>query len=157
MNLQGNFRVIAARAQVWEALNHPDTLRRCTPGCKRMIVNADGGYDTDLEVGIGAIKGRFSGTIAIKDQVPGSQYRLAVQASGSAGFLNAEGVVELMEDGVATRIEYSGSVQVGGLIASVGQRMVDSVAKRLVSQFFQSFEKLLLEGIPMGDRDAQQS
>ena len=151
MNLQGSHRVPAPRQQVWEALNRADLLRRSTPGCKRLVVNAGGSYDTELEVGVGAIKGRFSGTIEIQDRVPGSQYHLAVSASGSAGFLKAEGVVDLLDEGGATRIEYSGQAQVGGPIASVGQRMVDSVARRLVGQFFQSFEKVMLEDIPCDD------
>ena len=115
------------------------------PGCKRLVVNAAGGYDADLEVGVGAIKGQFTGTINIKDHVPGSQYKLAVSASGNAGFLNAEGLVELKEEGDATVIEYSGEAKVGGPIASVGQRMVEGVAKRLVAQFFRSFEEAMID------------
>jgi carbon monoxide dehydrogenase subunit G len=118
-------------------------LRRCTPGCKHLVVAAEGVYDTALEIGIGSIKGRFSGKIEIRDQVPGSQYKLAVSASGSAGFLNAQGVVDLKDAGAETLIEYSGQAQVGGPIAGVGQRMVDGVAKRLVAQFFACFAKAL--------------
>jgi uncharacterized protein len=140
MNLQGSHRVEAPCAQVWNALNRPEILRQATPGCKRLVVNARGGYDTELEVGVGAVKGRFTGTIEIQDRVPGSQYYLAVSASGNTGFLIADGVVELREDGHGTAIEYSGRAQVGGLIASVGQRMVEGVAKRLVGQFFRNFE-----------------
>ena len=145
MKLEGNRRISAARQQVWEALNRPEVLRRCTPGCQRLVVNAAGGYDTEIEIVLGAIKGRFTGKIEIKDRVPGSQYRLAVSASGSTGFLNAEGVVDLREEAGETRIEYTGHAEVGGPIAGVGQRMMDSVAKRLVAQFFETLEKALSE------------
>jgi carbon monoxide dehydrogenase subunit G len=143
MNLQGSYSVRAPRERVWDALSDPEALRRCTPGCKQLTAVADGTYDAVLEIGIGSIKGRFSGKIEIADRVAGSQYRLAVSAGGSAGFLNAEGVVDLKDAGGDTLIEYSGQAQVGGAIASVGQRMVEGVAKRLVGQFFDCFGKLV--------------
>ena len=143
MNLQGSHKVKAPQDRVWKALSDPDVLRRCTPGCKQLVAVAEGAYDTVLEIGIGAIKGRFSGKIEITDRVAGSQYKLAVSASGSAGFLNAEGVVDLKDADGETLIEYSGQAQVGGPIAGVGQRMVDGVAKRLVGQFFQCFASAL--------------
>jgi carbon monoxide dehydrogenase subunit G len=145
MDLKGTQVVAAPRARVWEALNHPDMLRRCTPGCKRLQVSADGGYDTQMELRIGAVQGRFVGKIDVKDSVPGSQYLLKVSASGSTGFLNAEGVVNLEESGSGTRVDYSGTAQIGGAIAGVGQRMADTVARRLVQQFFECFEKALSE------------
>ena len=148
MNLQGSYEVAAPRQRVWEALNHPDVLRRCTPGCQRLVVNANGGYDTDLEVSVGAIKGRFAGKIEVKDRLPGARYQLAVSASGSAGFLNASGIIDLVEASGKTLVHYSGDAQVGGPIASVGQRMVDGVARRLVAQFFNCFAKAMLEGAP---------
>ena len=152
MKLHGSHRVQAPREQVWEALNHPDVLRRATPGCKRLTVNEKGGYDTELEVGVGAIKGRFNGKIEIKDRLPGSRYELAVSATGSTGFLNAEGIVDLIPEGDATRIEYTGHAEIGGPIAGVGQRIADSVAKRLVAQFFQTFEKIMLGEDPQDTR-----
>jgi hypothetical protein len=148
MTLKGSHTVKAPCEKVWEALNRPEILRRSTPGCKRLAVNAAGGYDTELEVGVGAIKGRFTGTIEIRDRVPGTQYLLAVSATGSTGFLNANGSVVLKEENGGTVIAYSGQAQVGGPIASVGQRMVEGVAKRLVVQFFRNFEEALInEGL----------
>ena len=144
MNLQGSHRVNVRRELVWEALNRPEVLQQATPGCKRMSTNEHGGYNTEFEVSIGAVKGRFTGTIEIKDRVPGSQCHLVVSASGNAGFLNADGVVELKEDNSGTIIEYSGQARVGGLIASVGQRLVDGVAKRLLTQFFRNFEDAVM-------------
>lgn len=148
MKLQGSHTVPAPRQQVWEALNDPAMLQRCTPGCRRMVVNAAGGYDTELELNLGAIKGRFGGTIEIRDRVPGSRYSLAVSARGPAGFLNAAGDVELKEMDGATRIEFSGQAQTGGTIAGIGQRVMDSAARRLVAQFFECFVKALTEPRP---------
>ena len=145
MNVKGNYRVKAPRQQVWEALNRPDLLRRCTPGCKQLEAGEDGAFDVLLEVGIGSVKGRYVGKIQITDRVPGSRYKLAVSGNGTTGILNAEGVIELEDADGDTLIEYSGQARVGGPIAGVGQRVMDGVSKLLVGQFFRCFEKAMLE------------
>lgn len=145
MNLKGSQKVGAPRDRVWEALNDPDVLRQCTPGCQQMVLSEDGSYDVVMEVGIAAVKGRYTGKIKMTDRIPGSQYKLAVNGSGSAGFMNAEGLIQLKELGDETMIEYSGQAHVGGLIAGVGQRIVEGVAKHLVGQFFKCFERAVLK------------
>ena len=148
MNLKGTHRFKAKQDRVWESLNDPEVLRQCTPGCRQMTPAADGSndsYDVLMEVGIAAVKGRYTGTIRITDRVPGTQYKLAVTGTGSVGFLNAEGVIRLETLGEETLIEYSGQAQVGGLIAGVGQRIMGGVAKQLVGQFFQCLEKNVLK------------
>ena len=148
MNLKGTHRFKAKQDRVWESLNDPEVLRQCTPGCRQMTPAADGSndsYDVLMEVGIAAVKGRYTGTIRITDRVPGTQYKLAVTGTGSVGFLNAEGVIRLEALGEETLIEYSGQAQVGGLIAGVGQRIMGGVAKQLVGQFFQCLEKNVLK------------
>ncbi len=150
MNLQGTVQVKVPRDRVWEALNDPSVLEQCTPGCKQMTLAEDGSYDVLLEVGIASIKGRYTGKIRISDRIPGTQYKLAVTGKGAPGFLNAEGILRLEEQGAETRIEYSGQAQVGGLIAGVGQRIMGAVAKQLVGQFFKSFERLVVQSAKGG-------
>ncbi len=145
MNLEGTHRMKAKRERVWAFLNDPEVLRQCSPGCQQMIPAADNSYDVLMEIGIGAVKGRYTGKIQITDRIPGTQYKIAVTGNGSAGFLSAEGVIRLEEVGEETLIEYSGQAQVGGLIAGVGQRIMAGVAKQLVGQFFQCLEKALLQ------------
>ncbi len=148
MNLKGTHRMKAKRERVWVFLNDPEVLRQCSPGCQQMTPAADGSndsYDVLMEVGIGAVKGRYTGKIQITDRIPGTQYKLAVTGNGSAGFLSAEGVIRLEEVGEETLIEYSGQAQVGGLIAGVGQRIMAGVAKQMVGQFFQCLEKAVLK------------
>ena len=148
MNLKGTHRFKAKQDRVWESLNDPEVLRQCTPGCQQMTPAADGSndsYDVLMEVGIAAVKGRYTGTIRITDRIPGTQYKLAVTGTGSVGFLNAEGVIRLEALGEETLIEYSGQVQVGGLIAGVGQRIMGGVAKQMAKQFFQCLEKTVLK------------
>ena len=150
MNLQGTVQVKAPRDRVWEALNDANVLEQCTPGCKQMTRTEDGSYDVLLEVGIASVKGRYTGKIRISDRIPGTQYKLAVTEKSAPGFLNAEGILRLEEQGEETRIEYSGQANVGGLIAGVGQRIMGGVAKQLVRQFFQSFERLVVQSAEGG-------
>ncbi|MBI4464275.1 MAG: carbon monoxide dehydrogenase subunit G [Acidobacteria bacterium] len=148
MELKGTYRVKASRERVWAALNDPAVLRQCAPGCKRIEPAGDDTYDVLLEVGIAAVKGKYSGKIKLSDIIPPVQYKLAVTGSGSAGFVNAEGLLRLQEAGSETVIEYSGKAQVGGLIAGIGQRVVEGVAKYLVGPFFQSLEAALAQPTP---------
>ena len=141
MKLQGTYQMKVTKDRVWEALNDPKVLRQCTPGCQQMVPAEDDSYDVLMEVGIAAVKGRYTGKIRISDRIPGTQYKLAVTGKGSVGFLSAEGVIRLEEQGEETRIEYSGQAQVGGPVAGVGQRIMGSVTKQLVRQFFQCLEK----------------
>ncbi|MBI4442046.1 MAG: carbon monoxide dehydrogenase subunit G [Acidobacteria bacterium] len=148
MDLKGTHHVKAPRDRVWAVLNDPAVIQQCTPGCKRMEPSADGSFDVLLEVGIAAIKGQYSGKIRITDAVPPNQYKLAVSGNGSTGFVHAEGLIQLQVAGEETLIEYSGKAQVGGLIAGVGQRVVEGVAKYLVGQFFQSLDSALASSEP---------
>lgn len=140
MNLSGTCQLKVSREQVWKALNDPEVLRRCTPGCKEMRPTGEDSYDVRMEVGVGSVKGRYTGKIQISDRVPGQQYKLALTGTGSAGFVKAEGVIQLSDEGEETRIEYSGQAHVGGPVAGVGQRVMEGTAKFLVGQFFKCVE-----------------
>ena len=144
MKLTGSHKLKVRRDQVWEALNNPEVLRQCTPGCKEMSLTADDSFAVLMEVGVGSIKGRYTGKIQISDRVPGQQYRLAVSGTGSAGFVNAEGLIQLKDEGEETMVEYSGRALVGGPVAGVGQRVMEGVAKFIVGQFFKCFEAAIL-------------
>jgi len=144
MTIHGACHLKAARERIWDALNDPDILRRCTPGCKEFAPTGESSYAVRLEVGVGSVKGRYKGKIEITNRVPGREYRLAVHGTGNAGFVNAEGVILLNDEGDDTRIEYSGQAHVGGPIAGVGQRVMEGAAKFLVGQFFQCLEAALL-------------
>src|SRR3990167_936396 len=114
MNLNGTYQLKIPRQQVWEALNDPEILRRCTPGCKEFAPTGENSYAVLLEVGVGSVKGRYRGKIEITNRVPGREYRLAMQGAGNTGFVNADGVIQLNAEGDETRIEYSGVANAGG-------------------------------------------
>jgi len=153
MKLTGTHQLKAPREKVWEALNDQEILRQCTPGCKQLTLAAGDesivsnvSYDVLMDVGVGSIKGSYAGKIQITDQIPGAQCKLTVSASGSTGFLRAEGIVQLDDSGEGTLVDYFGQAQVGGTIAGVGQRVIEGVAKLLVGQFFKCFETTVLKG-----------
>jgi len=149
MKLTGTYKLKASRNRIWEALNDPEVLRQCTPGCKRLAPVADDppntSYEVLMEIGVASVKGTYTGKIQIADRIPGSQYKLIVTGNGNSGFVRAEGVVQLQDDGEDTLIDYFGQAQVGGTIAGVGQRVIEGIAKLLVGQFFKCFETAVLK------------
>lgn len=143
MNLKGTYRLKGSREQVWTALNDPQVLRRCTPGCKQMVAVTEDCFDVVIEIGIAAIKGHYTGQIKISDRVPNQGYTLAVSGTGTAGFMNASGALQLGGQENQTLIEYAGEANVGGVVAGVGQRVMEGVARLLVGQFFKCLESVL--------------
>ena len=106
-----------------------------------MELAGEDSYNAVLKIGIGALKGAFSGHVRLQDKQPPSQYKLAVEGKGGLGFLKGEGLIRLEESGAGTNVSYSGEVQIGGLIASVGQRMLQGFAQQNISRFFSCLAK----------------
>ncbi|MHB8653928.1 MAG: SRPBCC family protein [Terriglobia bacterium] len=141
MKLEGAYTIHAPREIVWKQLLNPDVLARSIPGCEKLEPNPDGSYNAELKMGIAMVRGTYRGRVEILDQVPPKHFRMKVEGQGSGGFLKGEGTLTLTESGSETMISYTGEAQVGGLFASVGQRMILSAARQVVEQFFQAFEK----------------
>jgi len=116
-------------------------LARTIPGCEKLEPNPDGSYNAELKMGIAMVRGTYRGRVEILDQVPPEHFRMKLDGQGSGGFLKGEGTLTLAESGGETLISYTGEAQVGGLFASVGQRMILSAARQIVEQFFQDFAK----------------
>ncbi len=139
MKIEGSYTVQAPRDAVWQRLMDPASLARALPGCEKLEPNADGSYTAQLNVGVAAIRGNYTGRIEILDAVRPEQYRLKISGKGTGGFLNGEGLIMLAETGPGTtEVRYSGDAQVGGLIASVGQRLMQAAARQIVGEFFQA-------------------
>lgn len=136
MKLQGHYDLPAPRDRVWKALLDPEQLARAMPGCEKLDAIGEGEYKATLKVGVAAVKGTFEGKVKLSDVQPPNRYRMMVEGSGGPGFVRGEAVMELSEVEGGTRVEYEGDVQIGGLIAGVGQRMLGGVAKMMVDQFF---------------------
>jgi carbon monoxide dehydrogenase subunit G len=136
MKLEGSHKLNAPRDRVYEALVGPEVLQRCIPGCERLEKTAENTYSATIRAGIGAIKGVFTGSVRLEDMRPPEHYRIVVEGKGGPGFLKGSGDLDLEQDGEGTLIKYTGDLQVGGTIASVGQRMIQGTAKMMATQFF---------------------
>jgi uncharacterized protein len=140
MRIEGTYRVHADRERVYEYLTDPLVLQRCIPGCERLEKTGENAYSTTIRTGVGTIKGVFTGTVELEDRCPPDHYRIVVEGRGTPGFVKGTGDLELEAQAETTIIKYTGDLQVGGTIASVGQRMIQGTAKIMASQFFLALE-----------------
>lgn len=141
MKIQGAYKVPATRDVVYKQLLDPDVLAHALPGCEELTPNADGSFQARMKVGIAAIKGTYQGRVEVLDANPPEGFRMRVNAQGKGGFLKGEGRITLTTTDAETTVSYSGETQVGGVIASVGQRMIQAATRKIVDQFFQAFTR----------------
>jgi carbon monoxide dehydrogenase subunit G len=147
MKIEGHFIFPAPAQEVWDLLTDPQSLQHCTPGCKQLNEIATDEFEATMEVGIGPIKGTFHGKISMREKDPPRSYRLIVEGSGAAGFVRGEGALTLQNEAQdQTAVHVAGDGQVGGVMAGVGQRLFEGVAKQLMGQFFQCMQRRLAAG-----------
>ncbi|MEP7273991.1 MAG: carbon monoxide dehydrogenase subunit G [Acidobacteriota bacterium] len=140
MKLEGTYVVHSPREHLWRLMIDPDVLRRVVPGCEALEALPDGAYKLTLKAGVGSIKGLFNGTIKLEDLCEPEHYKMNVDARGTSGFVKGIGTLDLAEQGEDTLVTYAGDINIGGTLASVGQRMVQSSAKMMTAQFFTAIE-----------------
>ena len=143
MKLEGAHDMPVPRQRVWEAFLDPEQLRQAIPGCEKLEAMGNDEYKATMKIGVGAVKGVFEGKVRLSDKKPPDSYRLAVEGSGGPGFIRGETLITLSDVDGGTRVSYSADVQVGGLIAGVGQRMLGGVSKMMADQFFNRMGQLL--------------
>lgn len=144
MKLHGSALVPAAREKVWQSLTDPAFLAKCLPGAQSLTPDGPGRYKVSLKMGIAAFSGKFEGAVQLSDEHPPESFRMAVEGRGAPGFLKGQGTITLREDSrqapnqtsAQTEVLYDGEAQVGGVIASVGSRMIEAAAKKIIQQFF---------------------
>src|SRR3989454_4545126 len=140
MKIEGSHQLNAPRERVYQCLIDPQVLQRCIPGCERLEKTGENTYAATIRAGVGSIKGVFNGNVRLEDMRTPEHYRIVVDGKGTPGFLKGSGDFELEAQGETTIIKYSGELQVGGTIASVGQRMIQGTAKMMAAQFFTALE-----------------
>ncbi|MEE8110329.1 MAG: carbon monoxide dehydrogenase subunit G [bacterium] len=145
MNIQGRHKFNGSRETLWDLLMDADALAAIIPGCQELSGTGPGAYEAKLNVGVAPVKGEFSGSVKMEDVNRPSDYRLIIEGSGAPGFMKGTAQVKLEPDGENTVLHVDGEVQVGGVIAGVGQRMLGGVAKLLMGQFFKAVEKQLAQ------------
>jgi carbon monoxide dehydrogenase subunit G len=141
MKLDGSYTFDAPRDIVWEALLDPDTLAKVMPGCEKLEQIGENEYKGVIKIKVGPVQGTFEGIVTLSDINPPDQYRMLVDGRGAPGFMRGEGQVTLEPQGDSTVMHYAGEAQVGGRIASVGQRLLDSSAKALTRQSLDGLNK----------------
>jgi uncharacterized protein len=136
MKISGTHLLNAPRERAWQCLNDPVFLKECLPGCESMEASGPDQYRATLTVGIAAVKGKYAGSVTLSEKEPPQRFKMQVEGKGTGGFMQGTGLLELVEDPQGTQVAYQGDVQVGGPIASVGQRLLEGAAKMIVGQFF---------------------
>jgi uncharacterized protein len=133
VKLAGDYVFDAGVQEVWDALFDPAVLAAVMPGCEKLeLVN--GSYLGEIKVKVGPIQGAFSGKVDLSDQVPPKSYKMIVDGRGAQGFVKATASIVLEPAGDKTKVSYDADAQVGGKIASVGQRLVETSARAIVKQ-----------------------
>lgn len=142
MELVGKQYLSADRQTVWAALNDPDVLRECIPGCEQLTGSIDEGFEATVTQKIGPVKARFRGEVIISDVVEAESYRISGSGKGgAAGFASGGANVHLADSDGGTDLTYKVSAQVGGKIAQLGARLINSFTRKLADQFFERFRE----------------
>ena len=147
MDMTGERYIALPQQRVWEALNDPEVLKACIPGCDSIEKMSDSEYKVAMTAAVGPVKARFSGKLQLSDLNPPSSYSLAFEGSGgAAGFGKGSAQVRLESTGPReTVLHYSANASVGGKLAQIGSRLVDMAAQKMASDFFATFTAKLSE------------
>jgi carbon monoxide dehydrogenase subunit G len=136
MELTDTHNFAAAPEQVWAVLMDPNAIKACLRGCRELRPIGDNRYHADISIGVGAVSGIFSATVTLSDLSPPNSYRISVDATGKPGFARGAANVLLKPVESGTDVEVNASAEVGGLIARVGQRLIEGVARMTIAGFF---------------------
>lgn len=146
MKIQGQRKFDAPRDLVWKAINDPEILSKTVPGLQSLETTGENRYEGAMNMSIGPVQGKFSGTVQLSDLDPPAGYGVRIDGKGAPGFVQGEGTVRLEEDGDATILHYDIDAQVGGRLAAVGQRLLDSSAGVITQQSLEGLARQI-EGL----------
>jgi len=149
MDISGTYTFAAPPARVWDLLMDPAVIASCIPGCENLEPTGEDQYHARLVVALAAITGTYDGTVAISEKVPPASYRLTVEGQGRPGFVKGSARIALRPDGTGTVVEVSGTMQAGGAIARLGQRLIAGVSKMMQDRFFACLHSKLGGGAPV--------
>jgi uncharacterized protein len=137
MDMSGEERIAAPREAVWAALNDPDVLKACIPGCQSLTMKSPNELEATVKIKIGPVSASFSGEVTLSNLNPPESYTISGEGKGGiAGFAKGGADVRLTEDGDGTILAYDVKAQIGGKLAQLGSRLIDSKSKKLATQFF---------------------
>ena len=143
MKLTGSYKLNVKKEFVWQALNDPDILKQCIPGCESFKKESDTIFKASATNQIGPMNATFSGTVTLSNIQENQSYTLSGEGYSSVGFANGNANIELKEDNGITTLSYEVQINVGGKIAQLGSRLIDGVAKKMSDYFFGRFSDLV--------------
>jgi len=152
MEITGEERILAPRSLVWQALNDPETLRRCIPGCQEIEQRSPTELSATVKLKIGPVSASFKGDVTLSNIQAPESYRISGEGKGGiAGFAKGYADVVLVEDGEETILRYQADAQVGGKLAQLGSRLIGSTSQKLAHQFFADLNAAITERTPVDE------
>src|SRR5882762_7674845 len=144
MDMNGEYQIAAPRQRVWEALNDPEVLRQCIPGCEEIQKLSDVEWTAKVTAKVGPVKAKFGGKVLLTDLDPPNGYKIIGEGTGgAAGFAKGGAVVKLADDGPATLLSYTVQANVGGKLAQIGSRLIDGASRKMADEFFANFARIV--------------
>ncbi len=144
MDMTGEYRIEAPRDKVWAALNDAEVLKQSIPGCEELVKESDTAFSAKVKAKVGPVSAKFTGRVELTDMNPPESYRISGEGQGGvAGFAKGGANVRLEEDGAVTILHYEVQANVGGKLAQIGSRLIDSSAKKMAGQFFEKFTEVV--------------
>jgi len=142
MEMTGEQLIHASQAETWAALNDPEMLKACVPGCESIDLTAENEYQVLMVARIGPVSAKFKGKLSLSDLNPPNSYAIAFEGQGgAAGFGKGSAQVQLASDGEGTKLSYQVKANVGGKLAQIGSRLVDAAARKISQDFFAAFNE----------------
>ncbi|WP_350334671.1 CoxG family protein [Coralliovum pocilloporae] len=156
MDLKDDVDIPAPKAAVYAALNDPEILKQCIPGCEELIKHSDTELEAKVSLKIGPVKAKFTGNVTLDTSGAPDNFSLTGEGSGgAAGFAKGKADVTLEETADGTRLSYNAHADMGGKIAQLGSRLIDSTAKKLAGQFFNKFAETVATAQGAPDSEAE--
>ena len=145
MELKGSFDLTAPKQEVWDALNDAEVLKGCIPGCEEIEKTSDTSFSAKVTAKVGPVKAKFTGDVTLSDLDPPNAYKISGEGKGgAAGFAKGGAHVSLKNNEKGgTTLTYVVTAQVGGKLAQIGSRLIDSTAKKMAREFFETFGKMV--------------
>lgn len=147
MTMTGEVQLPASRETVWAKLNDPEVLKTCVPGCEQLDKVSETEFQAIASIKIGPVKARWKGKVRLSDLDPPNGYKISGEGEGGvAGFAKGGATVGLAEKDGGTLLSYNVEAQIGGKLAQLGQRLINSAAKKTADDFFANFAKAVERG-----------
>lgn len=144
MEMKGEQLIPLQQDATWDALNNPDILKDCIPGCESIERIAQDEYNMVMSAKVGPVNAKFKGRMKVQDADPPNRYTLVFEGQGGvAGFAKGQATVTLSPQDGGTKLDYTAKATIGGKLAQVGARLIDGVARKIAGQFFEQFNKRL--------------